>query len=55
MSVTERVSRWVMYFGVLALGGAILASNPASVLVALVLIGQYVTYTAYNGYQGATA
>lgn len=55
MITKERVSRWIMYFGVLAAGGALMSGSPASLLVALLLVGQYAALQAYHGYHGAEA
>lgn len=45
-----RVSRWVMYIGLLAFAGALIGGNPASAMVAALLVLQYVALQAYKGY-----
>jgi len=44
-----------MYFGLVAAAGALVGGNPASLIVSLLLVGQYVALVGYNSYRGATA
>lgn len=46
----EHLSRWVMYFGIVALLGALIQGYVFSATLALVLILQYAALQFYRGY-----
>ena len=53
MPTTAQLSRWVAYFGVVALIGALFMRNPLSAVVAAGLILQAGVYQFYQGYSSA--
>ena len=53
MITADRVSRWVMYLGVLGLGGSVVQGVAAyfgSFLLAVILVLQYPALQFYRGY-----